>query len=103
MAPRYCTQLIWPRAPFRLSHSTWKLTQSPVAWLLLSRVQPATSLVYFSIFQTSRRSAWRCWLRAIQRSRVLRYCGIRPPEPCNMESVKKAAEKLNVDLDVLEV
>src|SRR5437667_7401421 len=59
MAPRYCTQLIWPRAPFRLSRSTWKLTQSPVVWLLLSRVQAATSPVYFSTFQTSRRSAWR--------------------------------------------
>ena len=30
---------IWPRAPFRLSHSTWKRTQSPVVWLLVSRVQ----------------------------------------------------------------
>ena len=43
---------------------------------LVSRVQAATSPVYFSTFQTSRRSAWRCWLRATQRSRVLRHCGI---------------------------
>ena len=88
-APRYCTQLIWPRAPFRLSHSTWKLTQSPVVWLLVSRVQAATSPVYFSTFQTSRRSAWRCWLRAIQRSRVLRYCGIRSLEPYKWSRLRR--------------
>src|SRR5262249_25979547 len=54
------------------------LETDPVAsgWLLVSRVQAATSPVYFSTFQTSWRSAWRCWLRATQRSRVLRYCGI---------------------------
>src|SRR5262245_66534971 len=103
MAPRYCTQLIWPRAPFRLSHSTWKLIQSPVVWLLLSRVQAATSLVYFSTFQTSRRSALRCWLRAIQRSRVLRYCGIRPLEPYKGNRLRRGGEKLNVELDVLQV
>ena len=54
------------------------LETDPVAsgWLLVSRVQAATSPVYFSTFQTSWRSAWRCWLRATQSSRVLRYCGI---------------------------
>ena len=54
------------------------LETDPVAsgWLLVSRVQAATSPVYFSTFQTSWRSAWSCWLRATQSSRVLRYCGI---------------------------
>ena len=53
---QYYTQLIWPRAPFRLSHSTWKLTQSLVVWLLVSRARAAISLAYFSTLQTSRRN-----------------------------------------------
>src|SRR5262249_25582520 len=75
-------------------HLTWKLIQSPVVWLLLSRVQAATSLVYFSTFQTSQRSALRCWLRAIQRSRVLRYCGIRPLEPYKGNRLRRRGKSL---------